>query len=144
VAAYARKVAGQVQALLQAGVAPECITVVGFSKGGAIAVHASALLGEKDVRFVFLAPCGPYLDPTLPISGHILSIYEESDEMAGSCAALFEHAATPRQLRETRISTGRGHGAFWQPRDAWMSLVLAWIAPEGEVGCPARGAVNQH
>jgi hypothetical protein len=139
---YAEKVVAQVRGLLEAGLPPECITVVGFSKGGAIAVTASALLAHRDVRFVFLAPCGPYLEHEgLDVSGQILSIYEESDEGAGSCAAVFAHAATPRQLRETMISTGRGHGAFWQPRDAWVSLVRDWIAPGDAVACPVGAAL---
>src|SRR6185369_8324070 len=46
VAAYAKKVAGQVRALLAAGVPPERIAVVGFSKGGGITLAAAALLRE--------------------------------------------------------------------------------------------------
>ena len=60
VVVYAEKVVGQVEQLLAAGVPPGHITVIGFSKGGMIAVYACSKLARKDVNFVFMACCSPW------------------------------------------------------------------------------------
>jgi hypothetical protein len=126
--AYAERVAGEARELLSKGVPPERITVVGFSKGGGIAIRASALLGNPKIGFVWLASCG---DGTLGASapaptGEVLSVFEASDPLGVSCGALFERG---RELRrdEVRIETGLGHGAFYTPRPEWMGPVVAWI-----------------
>ena len=43
VSAFAQRVAGQAVSLIDAGVPPESITVMGFSKGGGIAIQTSSL-----------------------------------------------------------------------------------------------------
>ncbi|MEM8995475.1 MAG: hypothetical protein AAGF23_11870, partial [Acidobacteriota bacterium] len=60
--AYAAGVVSQIGELFAAGVAPGTVTVVGFSKGGSIALLTSHQLGHDDVGFVVLATCGPWLD----------------------------------------------------------------------------------
>ena len=127
---YGQHVAEQVSSLLAAGVAPERITVVGFSKGGAIAMIASALLANPRIGFVLLAPCGDWMRnrEDVNVRGRILSIYEASDELGTSCAPLFERASAPGEHREIRIATGAGHGAFFRPRPEWVRPVLDWIA----------------
>ncbi|MEO1087219.1 MAG: hypothetical protein AAFY88_23540, partial [Acidobacteriota bacterium] len=50
--AYASTVVSQVGELFAAGVAPEAVTIVGFSKGGSIALLTSHQLGHDDVGFV--------------------------------------------------------------------------------------------
>jgi hypothetical protein len=62
----------------------------------------------------------------LVLGGNLLSIYETSDQL-GSCAKLAarSHLAS---FKEVAISTGKGHGAFFQPLDAWLQPLKAWIA----------------
>lgn len=55
--AWADRIAGQVDSLLRQGVAADSITVIGFSKGGWIAILASARLGNPAVSYVFLTTC---------------------------------------------------------------------------------------
>jgi hypothetical protein len=128
--AYGGQVAEQVRGLLAAGVPAERITVIGFSKGGGIAMIASALLANRRIGFVLLAPCGDWLlnRDDVNVRGRILSIYEASDELGTSCEPLFRQAGTPGEHREIRIATGAGHGAFFRPREEWVRPVLAWIA----------------
>lgn len=127
--AYARKVVTQVEALLAAGVPATQVAVVGFSKGGGIAVRASALLADARVRFVFLAACGDgSRSETYPdVRGRFLSVIEKSDTSGRSCRPLFEHATKPIVSEEIEISTGAGHGAFYRPRLEWVAPVLAWL-----------------
>jgi len=118
-----------VRRLLAAGVPAERIAVVGFSKGGAIAMVASALLKDPRVAFVFLAPCGDWVvgRDDVDVRGRILSIYEASDELGTSCEPLFAQASAPGEHREIRIGTGAGHGAFFRPRPEWLDPLLEFI-----------------
>ena len=130
--AAARRVADQVSTLLQAGVPAEHVTVAGFSKGGAIAILASAEIADDRLNFVFLAACGPWVEstPHLIPRGRLLSIRESSDEAAGSCGGLFARAPPATQSREIVLSLGGGHGAFFRPRPEWIEPVIRW-ATEG-------------
>jgi len=55
-------------------VSPERIVVVGFSKGGGIAIFVSDQLNHPDVRFVLLAACNDWLSaaPDVRLNGHVL------------------------------------------------------------------------
>ena len=132
VAEYADYVAAQVRALLASGVPPSQITVVGFSKGGRIAIGTSSLLDEP-INYVFMAACnrGVFDDPSLQATGRVLSIYEESDEIGVSCSPLFERSSSVTATAEVRISTGARHGAFYRPRPEWIAEVLRWVQLEG-------------
>ena len=122
-------VADQVRRLVAAGVPPRHIAVVGFSKGGAIAIIASALLKDPRVNYVFLAPCGDWVKgrDDVDVRGRILSVYEASDEDGTSCRPLFEQASHPGKHREVRIDTGLAHGAFFRPRSEWLRPTFQWI-----------------
>ena len=127
--AFGARVADQVRRLLAAGVPAERIAVVGFSKGGAIAIVASALLANRDVPFVLLGACGDWVKgrDDVDVRGRILSIYEASDELGTSCDPLFAQASDPGPYQELRIETGAGHGAFYRPRPEWLAPLLAFI-----------------
>ena len=57
---FANHVAVQVDSLIQSGVSPDAITVMGFSKGGWIAILTSARLRNPAVSFVIMAGCGDW------------------------------------------------------------------------------------
>lgn len=126
---FGAHVADQVRRLLAAGVPAERIAVVGFSKGGAIAMIASALLRDSRIPFVLLGPCGDWVQgrDDVDVRGRILSIYEASDELGTSCEPLFAQASEPGEHREIRIDTGAGHGAFFRPRPEWLDPLFQWI-----------------
>ncbi len=124
-ASYAKKVAAQVRRLEAAGVPPGHVTVAGFSKGGFLARATAAALADPAVNFVFMAACGrrPDPGPAATLKGRILSLYDESDEMAGSCQRLF---APGMPTREVKLTTGLRHGLFFRPRPDWIDLVTDW------------------
>jgi len=124
-ASYAKKVAAQVRRLEAAGVPPGHVTVAGFSKGGFLARATAAELADPAVSFVFMAACDrrPDPGPTATLKGQILSLYDESDEMAGSCRRLF---APGMPTREVKLKTGLRHGLFFRPRPDWIDLVTEW------------------
>ena len=125
---FAAHVARQVDSLLQLGVSPRAITVLGFSKGGWIAILASSRLRNPAISFVFMAACGPWAfeRPDLHVTGRLLSIYETSDSMGVSCDPMFARHGPGSRVREIRLSLGLGHGTFFLPRSAWLDPAIAW------------------
>jgi hypothetical protein len=111
VADYAEKISSEIRSLLKSGIAASEITVIGASKGAAIAIQCSANLKNKDMRFVFLAGCCGAKQ--INCSGKILSIFEASDA-CGSC-------------KELELKTGLRHGFFYRPRPEWLNPTLEWI-----------------
>ena len=128
--AYAATVVDQVDALVATGVPPERITVVGFSKGGAIAIFTSSLLANDQVNFVFVGACGEWLDkrPDVVPRGRMLSLREASDDLVGSCVALFARYTENGGGREITLELGGGHGAFYRPRSEWVDPVVEWAS----------------
>jgi hypothetical protein len=125
---FATHVAHQVDSLLRLGVSPHAVTVIGFSKGGWIAILASSRLHNPAVSFVFMGACGPWAfeRPDLHVTGRLLSLYETSDSSGVSCAPMFARRSPGSQIREIALSLGLGHGTFFQPRSAWLTPALAW------------------
>jgi hypothetical protein len=128
---YASHVVEQINLLLNAGVAPENITVVGFSKGGALAILASTQFTNEHVKYVILAgSCSVDVleqDPSIVFHGQVLSIYEASDEYGQSCQAIADRSPKSLVFKEIRLETGWGHGEFYLPREEWINPVLDWI-----------------
>lgn len=120
---FATHLVHQVDSLLGLGVPPQTISIIGFSKGGAIAILASSRLHNPAISFVFMGACGPWAfeRPDIHVTGHILSLYETSDSL-GVCA----RRGTGSRVRELSLSLGLGHGTFFQPRAAWLTPAVAW------------------
>lgn len=130
-AAFADRVAGQLRALLAAGVAAERITVLGASKGAVIAMLVSSRV-EADVRYVLLAGCNERIFAAYPASlhGDVLSIQEASDPIGGSCRPLFDRSPELGARDELLLETGLRHGFLYRPLDAWVLPALAWARRE--------------
>jgi hypothetical protein len=117
------------KALIKAGVTPSRITLVGFSRGAQLTASASADLASMGLNTALLAICqngDVEHDPPLILSGNLLSIYETSDELK-SCGTLAarSHLAS---FKEVAISTGKSHGAFFQPLAQWLKPLKHWIS----------------
>jgi hypothetical protein len=130
---YARKIAGQVTTLLDAGVPAKNITVVGASKGAGIAVYISHFLENKEVNFVIMAICHPDEVETLKqgqifLYGDVLSIYDATDQFAGSCQELFSFSEGRgiSTHEEIVLSIGTGHGILYKPLDEWILPTVQW------------------
>jgi hypothetical protein len=126
--AYVATLKSWVGRLLDAGVMPSRITLVGFSRGGQLTAYAASDLRSAGINTALMAICeeGDFArEPPLILGGNLLSIYETSDDV-GSCTKLASrsHLAS---FEEIAISTGRSHGAFFQPLPAWLQPLRAWI-----------------
>jgi hypothetical protein len=130
---YASKISEQVTALLEAGVPPKDITVVGASKGAGIAIFASHLLENKAINFVILGICHPdevvrLKQAGVSLSGNVLSIYDSSDIYAGSCMELFEYSEGKglSKADEIILEIGSGHDILYQPLEEWIKPTVDW------------------
>lgn len=126
---FAQKMANDVLALIDKGVKPSNIALVGFSRGGAITILTSKILARNDINYVILAACGNYVnqDNKLFVYGEILSIIETSDNLVGSCQPLIDRSDNVTSFEEIEISTGKEHGAFYVPLAIWLAPVKQWI-----------------
>jgi hypothetical protein len=130
---YAGRVAGQVTALLKAGVPANNITIVGASKGAGITILASDLLKNKEINFVIMAICDPATVEELRqnhlfLYGNVLSIFDSSDQLAGSCQELFSSSEGKgiNRYDEIILNVGTGHGILYKPLDEWIIPVVQW------------------
>jgi hypothetical protein len=125
---FAKKLAENANTLIENGVKPENITFVGFSRGGAITVLTSSYLSSEKVNFVILAGCSKFIknNTELEVVGNVFSVFETSDGV-GSCQFLIDRSERVKTFKEISISTGKEHGAFYNPLPEWVIPVKKWI-----------------
>ena len=127
---YAILITAQIESLLQKGILPKNITVVGTSKGGYIAQYVSTLANNKDLNFVFIASFREsdlQNIPEINYCGHILTIYEASDPFGVSAIKRKENSTCPiAHFKEIELHTGLGHGFLFNPLKEWMQPTIAW------------------
>jgi hypothetical protein len=126
---YADTLKSWVRRLLDGGVKASRITLVGFSRGAQLTALASSGLAAEGINTALLAICedGDVSQaPGLVLGGNLLSIYETSDAL-GSCRKLSARSHL-KSFKEVAISTGKRHGAFFQPLPQWTEPLKAWIA----------------
>lgn len=130
---YSSVVVNQIHELIAAGVPARNITVVGASKGAAIAILISHYLENEDVNFILMAICHPdivedFIYNEVSLKGNILSIYDQADEMAGSCKKLFSYSEGKgiSRYEEIVLEIGTGHGILYQPLDEWVNPTVEW------------------
>ena len=124
---HANALVEQVSKLLDAGIEPNRISLLGFSKGGYISALASSEIDDA-INIIMLAACGKRVknSPDIRLHGNFLSIYETSDSV-GSCKKLADNSPELISFEEISISTGLSHGAFYRPIEKWMTPVTDWI-----------------
>ncbi len=134
---YAKKVSDQAKDLMAKGVPPENITIMGYSKGGLIALSAAAWTQEPRVNYVILAGCATDRRPELRkaqaagapnYKGRMLSIFDAADPEFGSCQPLFDTAGADVRGSERRIETGLGHQAFASVSVVWFDPTVEFIS----------------
>lgn len=131
---YALKVKSQIDSLLDKGIKPEHITVVGTSMGGYIAQEVSGLMKNKSIKYVFIGCCSDEdsSDPNSPVFyGSVLSIHEKSDALAGSCMKMKEKAGSNvTKFKEIELNTGLKHGFLFKALPQWLEPTIRWAKGE--------------
>ena len=126
---YAENIAAQIKKLLAGKVPPGNITVVGASKGGVIASYVSAMLQEKEIRYVFLAGLFERClqDENLKLYGKVLSIHDRSDKLSITPALYFQRSEGLGHFKEIVLSLDIGHGLIYRPYREWIDPLLDWV-----------------
>ena len=126
---FSYKLASDVRRLVRAGVAPENITLIGFSRGAFITALTSHNLANVEVNTVLLAGCGRFASDrykNMSLYGRALSIYETTDA-SSTCKKLETRSPELQSFDEIAITTGLSHGAFYRPLDEWVKPIKTWI-----------------
>lgn len=125
---YVNKIANQIDTLLEAGVKPQNIIVVGASSGWHIGMLVSAKIKNNDLSFVAMGGCWPdtYKDySNIQLYGHFLSLIEATDPH-GSCSKIFDDRKSLNSFREIKLNTGMSHGFFYKGYKHWIEPILQW------------------
>ena len=126
---YANELNSQIRKLVAAGVNPENIAIVGFSRGAFITGLTSDKVSDLAIDTVLLAGCGRLVSKKhsdIKVYGDVLSVYEESDR-ANTCKLLKRKSRYVDSFTEIQINTGLSHGAFYRPIPEWVKPVKAWL-----------------
>jgi len=130
---YAKRVSKQISVLLISGVPASNITIVGASKGAGITILVSHLLQNEKLNYVIMAICDPATVKELKqneisLYGNVLSIYDSTDDLAGSCQELFSFSEGKgiSKYNEVVLNVGTGHGVLFKPLEEWIMPVIQW------------------
>lgn len=127
---YALGIIRQIDSLIETGVEPEKITIVGTSKGGYIAQYVSTLADNPKLNFVFVASFRNSDMQTIPeinYCGNILTIYEKTDPFGTSAISRKEKSTCEiAHFKEIELNTGMGHGFLFKPSKEWIEPTIKW------------------
>ncbi len=124
----AKDVVALIRAELATGRKPSTVKVVGASKGGVIAMLASTMLAEPDARWVIIGGCssGPLKTFAPKLTGHVLSIYDDSDTIGGPCPDNEVLTAGTTRFKQIRTETGLNHGFLFSADAVWVIPAADW------------------
>ena len=130
---YAKKIVAQIDTLLQEGVPARNITTIGASKGAGIAVFVSNLIKNSKLKFVLIAICNDEMakywnENGIKLWGKVLYIYDDADEIAGSCKNYLVNLRSEglTEYEEIEVKLGLGHGLLFSPLKEWVQPALEW------------------
>lgn len=125
---YVKKLAAQINTLLDRRIPPENILVLGASAGWDIALRASAVVRNPSLHYVAMGGCYPevykeWID--VDLNGHFLSLIEKTDPHK-TCVKVFEKRRSVRSYREITLNTGLSHGFIYKGYREWIDPVMDW------------------
>lgn len=131
--AYVQKISDAIDGLIRQGVQPESIGVIGASYGAQMAMAVSNR-NTHPVRYILLGANSDRLEnaQSWKLHGHILGIYERTDQIAGKDYTYWLNRSTEAEsFEQLEINTGLGHGFLYRPLQAWLQPTRAWLARSG-------------
>lgn len=132
---FCGKTSAQVDSLIEAGVPPGHITVLGASKGAVMAMNI-ADMNTNAINYILLAANNDYIERENDwnLHGNILGIYEQSDLLAGKDYQYWIKTSTNAlSFEQQKINTGLGHGFLYQPLPVWLNPVKEWMNKKREI-----------
>lgn len=126
---YATKISREIDSLINSGIPPKNITIVGASKGAIIAMNISNI-NKHNINYVFLAGNNDYQEKNndWKFHGQILCIYDLSDDIAGKNYNYWKEKPNYSTIFEQlEIKTNLGHGFLYKPLKEWINPTKEWI-----------------
>ncbi len=130
--AFCQKTSDEIDQLIKEGVSPRDITVIGASMGALMAMQISDL-NSHPINYVLLGANSDRNEKNFDwhLHGHILGIYEASDQIAGKEYSYWiQRSPDAETFEQIQINTGLGHGFLYTPHKAWMDPARKWIHRE--------------
>lgn len=129
---YANKVSKEVDSLVEMGVKPIDITIIGASKGAIIASHISHI-NLNLVNYVFLAGNNEYQEKNndWKFHGQVLCFYDSSDTIAGGNYDYWKNRENyTTKFEQIELKTHLGHGFLYKPLKEWIEPTSKWISTQ--------------
>ncbi len=126
---YANKISKQIDSLLEVGVLPKNITVIGASKGAIIASNISNI-NESAINYIFLAGNNNFQEENnnWKFHGQVLAIFEKSDSIAGKNYDFWQQNENfTTKFDQLELNTNLGHGFLYKPLSVWVEPAKSWI-----------------
>ncbi len=126
---YCLKISKQISRLVESGIPPNLISVIGASKGALMAMQISSLT-VYPINYVLLGANNEQIEQENKwiLQGNVLGIYESTDKIAGKN---YDHwinrSKQTSHFEQLEIKTGLGHGFLYSPRSEWLQPSLDWI-----------------
>jgi hypothetical protein len=127
--AYAIHVSKQIDSLINRGVKPLDITIVGASKGAIIASNISSI-NIHPINYVLLAGNNKYQETNndWKFHGQVLCIYDLSDGIAGKNYSYWKNRENfTTKFEQLEIQSNLGHGFLYKPLSVWTEPAKRWI-----------------
>lgn len=126
---YAKKVSNEIDSLINLGIPPTNITVIGASKGAIIASHISDI-NTNPINYVLLAGNNRYQEENndWKFHGQVLCFYDLSDSIAGGNYDYWKNKQNhTNAFEQIELKTQLGHGFLYQPLEEWVKPTQKWI-----------------
>ena len=125
---YILRVRDEIRGMIDRGVDPSAITVLGSGRGSPVTALVSVATGNRHVNYVLLGRCDENLaaNTNFRMSGRVLGLRDAGDRSSGSCRPLWRQSPKVTDRRDLVVHTGMGAALFDAPHEAWMAPVSAW------------------
>ena len=127
---FCENISQQITHLINEGVRPQDISVIGASKGAMMAMQISDI-NEHPVNYILLGANSDRTENTFNwnLHGRILGIYEQSDTVAGKDYSYWiDRSSEAKEFQQLKINTGLGHGFLYRPIKEWLGPAKDWMA----------------
>lgn len=126
---FCRKTSDQIDKLIESGVNPENITIIGASKGGIMAMNISNM-NINPINYILLASNNEQIEQKNQwnLHGRILGIYEKTDSIANKNYKHWIDSSTNAvEFKQLELNTGLGHGFLYRPMNEWITPTKNWM-----------------
>jgi hypothetical protein len=88
----------------------------------------SMLMKNRDLNFVLMGNCndGTLRERKVDLWGNVLSIFDATDDIGGTCQKFFDKANGLNKRKEVELKTGLGHGFLYRAMKEWIDPASAW------------------